>query len=93
MLSKRPGESVNLVATISSQAPPKLSWTLNGADVEMNRNVSMIWQEDTATLSISKVDASYAGVYELRAANQSGEAKDSVQLKVAGGGWLGAMVL
>lgn len=50
----------------SSETNNKLEWRLNGQTIIPNgRNITSLWQQNMASLTILKIDKSYSGKWEL----------------------------
>ncbi|CAK9803493.1 sls [Anthophora plagiata] len=76
----RKGEDVEIVVKYSATPKPSDEWTVNGHVVTKSKRVTPLIDEESATLTIKKIQEEDVGDYTLKLANNVGET--SIEIKV-----------
>lgn len=85
-LSSLVGSEVSLQCTLKGSEPMTLSWTKDNHELKEAEHVQITYENNTALLRVTNLQAKHGGKYSCQAQNQAGSQACSSVLTVKG--WL-----
>lgn len=87
------GEQWSVTATIEGIPKPDISWYRNGSIIEKSKDIRIVTEKETSTITITELDRSHTSKYMIVAINKSGTSSLELSLKVYGKHFLSSILL